>query len=264
MEGRASRAVLAAIVLGLCGSVALIRPDGDAAQASIVVGGSRIASTGWACTAGFQARDVASGQSYVLTAGHCLKGSGLLALWSMDGTDIGRAAFEDLHAGTDADVGGIAVSEAGRETVVRASASGDIPVAGSVPNVEQSVGTRVCRAGGSSGWGCGTIAATDVTAWIHGTLIRHTWWTDFPSAPGDSGSPVIDATGQAAGMLIATTATQSIYSTVDWIASEAHLQLCLGTTCDRPVDVPATDGPGPSGSPPGCARRGYDDPGVGC
>ena len=57
----------------------------------------------------------------------------------------------------------------------------------------------VCRSGGTSGWRCGSIIAADVDATVGGMVIHHTWWTDFPSAAGDSGSPVLDHDGRAAG-----------------------------------------------------------------
>ncbi len=49
-----------------------------------------------------------------------------------------------------------------------------------------------------------------VMAGLQIMLIHHTWWTDFPSEPGDSGSPVLDKVGRAAGIVIATTPTQSV------------------------------------------------------
>jgi hypothetical protein len=74
--------------------------------------------------------------------------------------------------------------------------------------------------------------AADIETTIEGRLIRHTWWTDYPSARGDSGSPVLDLDGRAAGILIATTPTRSLYSTVDSIASELLLRPCVTTDCD--------------------------------
>jgi hypothetical protein len=88
------------------------------------------------------------------------------------------------------------------------------------------------RSGGASGWRCGSIAVADVDAKLDGKLVHHTWRTDFPSAAGDSGSPVLDGDGRAAGILIATTPTQSLYSTVDWIATELHVRPCVTPNCD--------------------------------
>src|SRR5438552_8505438 len=72
-----------------------------------VIGGVRITFTGWACTTGFVARDTETGTLVVLTAGHCLAGSGLSALWTHHGVAIGRAALEAFHPGSNADVGAI-------------------------------------------------------------------------------------------------------------------------------------------------------------
>src|SRR6185436_15944257 len=54
-----------------------------AACASPIMGGIHITSAGWSCTAGFRARGVSDGKRYLITAGHCLTGSGLFALWSL-------------------------------------------------------------------------------------------------------------------------------------------------------------------------------------
>src|SRR5436189_292902 len=93
-------------------------------------------------------------------------------------------------------------------------------------------GSRICRSGATSGWRCGSVVAADVDATVDGTRLRHTWWIDFPSAAGDSGAPVLDVDGRAAGILIATTQTRSLYSTVDWIAAELGVRVCVTATCE--------------------------------
>lgn len=200
---------------------------------SPIMGGLQITSTGWACTTGFVARDTETGMPVLLTAGHCLVGSGLSAVWSQNGAAVGRATAEAFDPGSNADAGEIEVaqSEAGDE--IYGVNNTDIRrVTGWAPNSSQTVGSKVCRSGGTSGWRCGSIVVADVDAKLDGKLIHHTWWTDFPSAAGDSGSPVLDGDGRAAGILIATTLTQSLYSTIDWIASELHARPCVTRRCD--------------------------------
>jgi V8-like Glu-specific endopeptidase len=179
------------------------------------------------------ARDTETGKLLLLTAGHCLAGSGLSALWSHHGAAIGRASVEAFHPGSDADVGAIDLTNARPSNEVYGSGETNIrSVTALASNASQATGSQVCRSGAASGWRCGTIVAADVDATIGGTLIHHTWWTDFPSAAGDSGSPVLDQDGRAAGILIATTPTRSLYSTVDWIATELHARPCVTPGCD--------------------------------
>ena len=199
----------------------------------LVMGGLQITYTGWSCTTGFVARDTKTHKVIVLTAGHCLAGSGLMALWSHHGMAIGRASVEVFQAGSNADVGAIEVAEPEAGNEVYGSSSTDIRrVTGWASNASQTVGAKVCRSGGTSGWGCGTIVVADVDATIDGRLIHHTWWADFPSAAGDSGSPVLNGDGRAAGIVIATTPTQSLYSTVEWIATELRARPCVTPGCD--------------------------------
>jgi hypothetical protein len=199
----------------------------------LVTGGLQITFTGWSCTTGFVARDTDTRKVIVLTAGHCVAGSGLLALWSHHGVAIGRATAEAFHPGSDADVGEIEVAQSDAGDEIYGSSNTDIRVVtGIASNASQTVGSKVCRSGGTSGWRCGSIVVADVDAKLDGRLIHHTWWTDFPSAVGDSGSPVLDRDGRAAGILIATTPTQSLYSTVDWIATELHTRPCVTPNCE--------------------------------
>ena len=197
-----------------------------------VMGGLQITFTGWSCTTGFVARDTQTRQLYVLTAGHCLASSGVSALWSHHGAAIGRATAEAFHPGSAADVGEIEVAGPGTSDEIYGPSNADIRrLTGWAPNASQTVGSEVCRSGVTSGWRCGSIVAADVDTKLLGTLIHHTWWADFPSASGDSGAPVVDRDGRAAGILFATTPTLSIYSTVDWIAAELHARPCLGSDC---------------------------------
>ncbi len=200
---------------------------------SPVKGGLQIAFTGWSCTTGFVARHATSRKLFVLTAGHCIVSSGLSALWSHHDVDLGPASLYSFENGSSADSGAIEIGETGPADQVYGTSNDDIrTVTALVPNASQTVGSIVCRSGSTSGWGCGRIVTADVVAKIQGRLIEHTWWTDFPSASGDSGAPVLDAQGGAAGVVIATTATQTVYSTVEGIENALDLKPCLDAACD--------------------------------
>jgi hypothetical protein len=173
-----------------------------------------------------------SGKLYIVTAGHCLAGSGLFAQWSHHSNSIGRAALDAYEEGSNADAGAIEIEPLDVSNLAYASSSGDIVrVTASLPDIAQTIGSEVCRSGGTSGWTCGHIVAVDMDTKISGKHIRHTWWTDFPSASGDSGGPILDHEGHLLGIVIATTTTQSVYSTVDSVAHELHLRPCLDATC---------------------------------
>jgi hypothetical protein len=199
----------------------------------MIRGGLQITSTGWACTTGFAARNVRSGGRYVLTAGHCISGSGLQAMWSHGGFVIGRAALQGLHEGSSADVGAIDIGSTDTSDEIIGDGVDDIRLlTGSAPDGSQTIGTTMCRSAATSGWGCGRIIAADVDASINGIAIHHGWWIDIPSAAGDSGAPVVDTHGRAAGIAIATTMTATLYSTVDGIFAELGLRPCLDPACD--------------------------------
>jgi hypothetical protein len=200
---------------------------------AMLVGGLQLQSTGWACSSGFIARDTTRDQIYLLTAGHCIADSGLLALWNHHGEKVGRAALTALRAGSAADVGAIEVGLGSVSNGVYGSATGDIRlITERAPDAAQTVGSMVCRSGGVSGWRCGSVTRADVATSIRGMPISHTWWIDFPSAKGDSGSPILDAEGRIAGIVIATTGTESVYSTVDAIGQELGVRPCLDDACN--------------------------------
>jgi hypothetical protein len=195
-------------------------------------GGLRITFTGWACTSGFLARDEATDQIVLVTAGHCLVSAGLPAGWSHAYVKIGqgvRAAFAD---GSRSDAGDIATSESGPRNMLFGSAPGDVRALTSVRSGDlQPVGTPVCRSGGSSGWACGSVTRVDVDVTLRGAAVRHTWWTNFPSAEGDSGAPVVDGDGRLAGIVIATTPTESVYLTADAVSIALGVRPCLDAGC---------------------------------
>lgn len=214
---------VAAMSLGPVG----VQPDCRSRDdcASPLKGGLRITFTGWACTSGFVARDPAESRWYLVTAGHCLADSGLFARWSHGGDAVGRAAYHAFRQASSADAGAIEISAAdASDQVFGATQRELLTLRGWVPNASQTVGSEVCRSGGTTGWTCGSITDVDDDVEIRGHTIRHTWWTDFPSAKGDSGAPIVDAHGRILGIVIATTPTQSLYSTVEGIAAEIDLQ----------------------------------------
>lgn len=200
---------------------------------SKVIGGLQITFTGWSCTTGFVARDSSTRALVLLTAGHCLAGSGLSAMWSHHGMAIGRASVEAFRPDSNADVGAIDLIDPRPGPEVYGASGTDIRrVTGRASNASQTFGSVVCRSGATSGWRCGSIVAADVDATVEGTRLHHTWWIDFPSAAGDSGSPVLDLDGRAAGIVIATTPTRSVYSTIDWIATQMDVRPCITPSCD--------------------------------
>ena len=194
--------------------------------------GLRITFTGWACTSGFLARDRANAKFYLVTAGHCLVSSGLPARWSHGAVEVGRgvkAFFGDAHA---TDAGTIDVSDVGPRNLVFASGPFDLRAIEAVrAERSQVIGTGVCRSGGAGGWRCGTISRADVDVTIRGHVVRHTWWTDFPSAEGDSGAPVFDKDGALAGIIVATTASESVYLSAAAVSAALGVVPCLDPEC---------------------------------
>jgi hypothetical protein len=200
---------------------------------SPIKGGIQITFTGWSCSTGFVGRDVHTARLFAITAGHCLAGSGLLALWSHHGRPVGRAVLQAFREGSNADAGAIEIDELGARNEVYASSNEDIRhVESWAADRDQVIGSAICRSAGTSGWKCGHIVAADISTTILGLPIHHSWWTDFPSAAGDSGGPIFGADGRLMGIAVATTATQTVYSTVEAIAAELDILPCINPTCD--------------------------------
>jgi hypothetical protein len=243
--------VTAALVLGVAaseGSATTMPASGSATRAELAAAqgsclrrddcgsplkaGLRIIFTGWACTTGFFARSATERTLYVITAGHCIAASGLYAQWSHGGTTIGRAALDAFTDGSPADAGAIKIDSLVVDNLVYASGNTDLrTLGGTLPDAAQVIGSEVCRSGGTSGWTCGHVIAVDADTRIAGKRVRHTWWTDFPSAEGDSGGPIIDPAGHLLGIVVATTPTQSVYSTVESIARELDVRMCVNPAC---------------------------------
>ena len=194
--------------------------------------GLRITFTGWACTSGFLARERSGRELYLVTAGHCLASAGLPANWSHAGAEVGRGSKVAFGGPTASDAGAISIVEAGPKNLLLGAESSEIRALAALrPGQSQTVGTRVCRSGGASSWACGTVTQADKDVTMGGALIRHTWWTDFPSAEGDSGSPVIDEEGALLGVVIATTRTESLYLTADAVSEVLGVRPCLDAAC---------------------------------
>jgi hypothetical protein len=199
---------------------------------SPIKAGLRISFTGWACTSGFLARERSGMDLYLVTAGHCLASAGLRASWSHAGVDIGHGSKLALAGASASDAGAISILEDGPKNLMFGTEPSETRTLSALrPSQSQRVGTRVCRSGGSSGWTCGTVTRADEEVTIRGALIRHTWWTDFPSAEGDSGSPVIDEEGALMGIVIATTKSESLYLTVDAVSAVLGVRPCLDGAC---------------------------------
>ena len=196
-------------------------------------GGLRITFTGWACTIGFIAQDAETHALYTVTAGHCISGSGVYAQWSHHGAVVGRAALNAFEDEPAIDAGAIEIQAASVNDELYATGQDDIrPVTAFVPDDAQVLGTEVCRAGGTLlGWSCGHIVSRDIPTTIEGKHVDHTWWTDFPSASGDSGSPVIDREGRLLGIAVATTATQTVYVPVEDVMKALHVRPCVHADC---------------------------------
>lgn len=190
------------------------------------------------CTSGFLGRPLASSTPlYIITAGHCLQEVGLAATWKHNGVALGTGVGEDYYDNSSADSGWFSDVETAGKNFFYASSSSDIrAVTGKYTNAQQVVGFIICRGGWTSGYDCGTVEFTNITAEVTDDFlgvtytIFHMWVTDFPSAAGDSGSPIFYTT-RAAGIASATTPTYTLYSTIDWIGTESGVRPCYSSAC---------------------------------
>ncbi|GAY11708.1 S1 family peptidase [Pseudonocardia sp. N23] len=154
-------------------------------------GGDTIVSGSLRCTLGFPA--TGGGRTWLLTAGHCTRGSGT---WSVESTGQALAPVGSgaRTAPTGTDVGAVPVTGAGWQA---RGLAGTTAVRGSTP---AAVGTPVCLYGSTSGRVCGTVTALDRTVNFDGVVQYGMTATSICSAEGDSGGPYITSSGQAQGI----------------------------------------------------------------
>lgn len=153
-----------------------------------IIGGQALFFGSGRCSVGFNTR-AASGNRYVLTAGHCTNLGGTV---SGVGGVIGPVAASSFPGN---DYGAIRVSSTSAVStalVDRYSAGSDVTVTGALnPGVNQGV----CRSGSTTGWRCGSVTATGQTVCYPqgcvGGLIR----TNVCAEPGDSGGSLVTNPG---------------------------------------------------------------------
>jgi hypothetical protein len=142
-----------------------------------------LAQGGGRCSAGFITR-AASGNWYVLTAGHCTEIGGT---WSGDGQTIGASAATNFPGD---DFGAIRINNPTaldpRGEVLNYGSPRDISSAGRVP-----VGGSVCKTGSTTGTTCGTVQRYNVTVnYGGGDVVYGLTQTNVCTQPGDSGGPL--------------------------------------------------------------------------
>lgn len=154
-----------------------------------LIGGQAIrTSSGSRCSLGFNTR-AASGNRYVITAGHC---TNLGGTWSGAGGTIGTVAATSFPGN---DYGAIRVSYSAavsRPLVDRYSAGSDVTVTGAA---NASVGMAVCRSGSTTGWRCGSVTGTNQTVCYPQGCVYQMIRTNVCAEPGDSGGSLVTNTG---------------------------------------------------------------------
>lgn len=165
-----------------------------------IIGGQAIYFGSGRCSVGFNSR-AASGNRYVITAGHCTNLGGTVS--GVGGT-IGPVAASYFPGN---DFGAIRVNNPSTSVptalVDRYSSGSDVTVAGS-----SVVGTggSVCRSGSTTGWRCGTVQAFNQTVnYGGGNIVGGLTRTSACAQPGDSGGSFVSNPGsgtrvQAQGM----------------------------------------------------------------
>jgi streptogrisin C len=154
-----------------------------------LVGGDAIHTGIARCSLGVTARNGA-GQRFVLTAGHCTKGS---SVWlGRNRVPIGQTRATDFPRD---DFGAIAVTNSAWKST--AKVTGGPTIKGSGP---ATVGSRVCRSGSTTGYRCGVIQALNQTVnYGNGEVVMGLTETNACAEPGDSGGTFITPAGQAQG-----------------------------------------------------------------
>ncbi len=158
-----------------------------------LTGGDAIFDGNVRCSVGFMA-STPSGDARAITAGHCTQAGGTVT--GPDGVAIGDVT--DSTFGPSGDFGVFAINSAWQVTPsVDGDGGAPITVTGSQP---APIGAAVCHSGSSSGYRCGEITATDVTANYAQGVVTGLTETSACSEAGDSGGPFL-AGDQAQGVV---------------------------------------------------------------
>ena len=166
-----------------------------------IIGGQAITTTGYRCSAGFNARSTATPtRRFVLTAGHC---TNVGTAWKGVGGDIGTVygtSFPDNDYGVIEVTNSLATSNA---LVDRYASGSDVTVGGSTAAI---VGMRVCRSGSTTSWRCGMVQSRNQTVSYGSQVVYGLTRTNACAEPGDSGGSFVTQPGllsakvQAQGM----------------------------------------------------------------
>lgn len=202
-------------------------------------GGIRVqqANGNW-CTAGFVAKWLGSSTLTIrlLTAGHCIELIGS-STWYHHGVALGSSGNEWWYNHTNSDVGTIVESPSGAKNLFYASGPTDVRSVTSVePVANQDAGDYVCGTGSTTGYRCGNISRTDITALSEGYFIYHAWETDFDGSDGDSGAPFY-MSNSAYGIHMDSTVNTytgpkwSWYTPVYWMQDTSDFALCVTASC---------------------------------
>ncbi|MBN9739002.1 MULTISPECIES: S1 family peptidase [unclassified Pseudonocardia] len=187
VDGAGADALAGALTAGLDPSAVRVErvPAGPRQQAA-VAGGDTITDGSRRCTAGFAASD-SSGDDWVLTAGHCTRGSS--TWYDSEQSTIGTGA---RSAGGAVDVGAIPVAEGSASPTVSGTRVAGTSAA--------PVGSTVCLYGSTSGRSCGSVERTDMTVNFDGQQQSGLTAVGACAQEGDSGAPYITSSGQAQGV----------------------------------------------------------------
>ncbi|MFN8521312.1 MAG: hypothetical protein U0667_18465 [Chloroflexota bacterium] len=151
--------------------------------ANPIKGGLRITPSGGSgyCTSAFQASK-ANGDRVLITAGHCLKGTGGSGVvWTYHlGSRFGVSQGNTLTSSSvAADIGWIKIDSSEDKTPAdQFYQMGHFVESfdGQMPDGDQNEGDTVCRSGGHSGWGCDAIVNDDTSKPNgSGQTITHVW-----------------------------------------------------------------------------------------
>ena len=173
-------------------------------KATEVVGGHGIASSGWLCSAGFNAKN-SSGANYTITAGHCVPGTGNTWYMQWNSARIGVQNFSRNGGGTDA-----SPWQCGDCATIQANDPGIAPGGGiryrggtwrDITTSRWAVsGEQIQRVGVNSQDGAHRITLVKATVTIGGKQMKGMHETNACALAGDSGGPAFAGT-TALGLL---------------------------------------------------------------